>query len=93
MREDENIELDEVQFLLQKSNQLNLSNTENTMQVTVDLDLELREAREMFEREFLSRHLELCGNNITELARRVGQERTHLYRKLKSLGLYSKKQS
>ena len=91
--EDESIELDEVQFLLQKSNQINLSNTENTMQVTVDLDLELREAREMFEREFLSRHLELCGNNITELARRVGQERTHLYRKLKSLGLYSKKQS
>ena len=32
------------------------------------------------------------GLTQTELARRVGQERTHLYRKLKSLGLQTKKQ-
>ena len=57
-----------------------------------DMDLDLREAREAFEREYLSRHLALSGNNMTELARRVGQERTHLYRKLKSLGLQTKKQ-
>jgi DNA-binding NtrC family response regulator len=56
------------------------------------MDLDLREAREAFEREYLSRHLQLSGNNMTELARRVGQERTHLYRKLKSLGLQTKKQ-
>ena len=91
--EDENIELDEVRRLLQKSSAANPSNNENTIQLTIDLDLELREAREMFEREFLSRHLALCGNNITELAKRVGQERTHLYRKLKALGLHDKKRS
>ncbi|MGB5330304.1 MAG: helix-turn-helix domain-containing protein, partial [Gammaproteobacteria bacterium] len=62
------------------------------MQITIDMDLDLREAREAFEREYLSRHLELSGNNMAELARRVGQERTHLYRKLKSLGLQAKKQ-
>ncbi len=62
------------------------------MQITIDLDLELREAREAFEREYLSRHLALCGYNMAELARRVGQERTHLYRKLKALGLQTKKQ-
>ncbi len=64
----------------------------NRMQITIDLDLELREAREAFEREYLSRHLALCGYNMAELARRVGQERTHLYRKLKALGLQTKKQ-
>ena len=64
----------------------------NKMQITIDMGLDLREAREAFEREYLSRHLALSGNNMTELARRVGQERTHLYRKLKSLGLQSKKQ-
>jgi DNA-binding NtrC family response regulator len=89
--DDETIELDEVRQLLQQSRMLDPSNKENTMQLTIDLGMELREAREMFEREFLSRHLVLSGNNITELAKRVGQERTHLYRKLKSLGLHNKK--
>ena len=64
----------------------------NKMQITIDMGLDLRDAREAFEREYLSRHLALSGNNMTELARRVGQERTHLYRKLKSLGLHAKKQ-
>ena len=63
------------------------------MQLTIDLDMDLREAREAFEREFLSRQLALSGNNITELAKRVGQERTNLYRKLKALGLHNKKQT
>ena len=61
------------------------------LDVQVNLNLGLKEAREIFEREYLSRHLELSGFNIAELARRVGQERTHLYRKLKSLGLPTKK--
>ena len=61
------------------------------LDVQVSLNLGLKEAREIFEREYLSRHLELSGFNIAELARRVGQERTHLYRKLKSLGLPTKK--
>ena len=61
------------------------------MQITIDMNLDLREAREAFEREYLSRHLALSDNNMSELARRVGQERTHLYRKLKSLGLQTKK--
>ena len=63
----------------------------NRMQISIDMGLDLKEAREAFEREYLSRHLALSGYNMTELARRVGQERTHLYRKLKALGLHSKK--
>ncbi|MDZ7828599.1 MAG: sigma-54 dependent transcriptional regulator [Halofilum sp. (in: g-proteobacteria)] len=51
------------------------------------LDLPLREAREAFERAYLQHQLRLAGGRIGELARRVGMERTHLYRKLRSLGI------
>lgn len=89
--QDETIELDEIHLLLQTSVVNKPLDTANTLRLSIDLSMDLREAREVFEREYLSRHLELCGNNMTELAKRVGQERTHLYRKLKSLGLYTKK--
>ncbi len=89
--EDESIEIDEIEQLLQRRKLEDIDMPANTLQLVIDLDMNLRDAREVFEREYLSRHLELCGNNITELARRVGQERTHLYRKLKSLGLHKKK--
>jgi DNA-binding NtrC family response regulator len=87
----ENIELPEIEQTL-RSITTSAARDGEKMQFTIDMDLDLREAREAFEREYLSRHLELSGNNMTELARRVGQERTHLYRKLKSLGLQTKKQ-
>ncbi|MCP4387959.1 MAG: sigma-54-dependent Fis family transcriptional regulator, partial [Gammaproteobacteria bacterium] len=90
--EDENIDLDEIERTLRSISVNTGTAGSNDMQITIDMDLDLREARETFEREYLSRHLELCGHNMTELARRVGQERTHLYRKLKSLGLQTKKQ-
>ncbi|MFT4650036.1 MAG: two-component system nitrogen regulation response regulator NtrX [Polaribacter sp.] len=89
--DNETIELDEIETVLKQFKLLSVSNEANTMQLTVNLDMDLREAREAFERGYLSRHLEMCGNNMTELARRVGQERTNLYRKLKSLGLHHKK--
>ena len=88
----EEIGLDEIRQTLASMSAEDTLPGANTMQITIDMDMDLREARETFEREYLSRHLELCGHNMTELARRVGQERTHLYRKLKSLGLQTKKQ-
>lgn len=51
------------------------------------LDLPLREARDTFERAYLQHQLRLAGGRIGELARRVGMERTHLYRKLRALGI------
>lgn len=51
------------------------------------LDLPLREARDTFERAYLQHQLRLSGGRIGELARRVGMERTHLYRKLRALGI------
>ncbi len=90
--ESEQIELHEIEQTLRLVTATTEAESGNRMHITVDMDLDLREAREAFEREYLSRHLVLSGNNMAELARRVGQERTHLYRKLKSLGLQAKKQ-
>ena len=88
----EEIELSEIEQTLSTIASSFTAGEADNMQITINMNLDLKEAREAFEREYLSRHLELSDNNMTELARRVGQERTHLYRKLKSLGLQTKKQ-
>jgi DNA-binding NtrC family response regulator len=51
------------------------------------LSLPLREAREKFERAYLQQQLILCDGKVGLLAKRVGVERTHLYRKLKALNI------
>ena len=55
------------------------------------MTLSMKEAKKQFERAFLTRQLELVGGKMSELARRVGMERTNLYRKLQSLGIQYKK--
>ncbi|MBT5266743.1 MAG: sigma-54-dependent Fis family transcriptional regulator [Rhodospirillaceae bacterium] len=62
--------------------------------VTLKLDrgvemmgMPLREAREMFEREYLLAQVNRFGGNISRTARFVGMERSALHRKLKSLGV------
>jgi DNA-binding NtrC family response regulator len=59
----------------------------------VDLDQPLREAREAFERIYLEYQLEKEGGSMTRLAERSGLERTHLYRKIRQLGMEPQKQS
>jgi DNA-binding NtrC family response regulator len=51
------------------------------------LSLPLRQAREKFERSYLQQQLVLCEGKVGQLAKRVGIERTHLYRKLRSLNI------
>ena len=53
----------------------------------VDFSLPLREAREQFERLYLLRQLQEAGGSVGKLAKIVGMERTHLYRKLRDLGV------
>ena len=50
-------------------------------------DLPLRDARERFEREYLIYQLKKAGGSVGKLSESVGMERTHLYRKLRSLGI------
>ena len=52
-----------------------------------DFDLPLREAREKFEKAYLEYQLKQANGSVSKIAKTVGMERTHLYRKLKSLGI------
>ncbi len=78
----EDIALDEVEA------EISAANPADEPLVKQDLlALPLREAREQFERAYLQQQLVLCGGKVGQLAKRVGMERTHLYRKLRSLGV------
>jgi DNA-binding NtrC family response regulator len=52
-----------------------------------DLDLPLREARDAFERGYFEYHLIKEAGSMTRVSEKTGLERTHLYRKLKQLGV------
>ena len=52
-----------------------------------DLDMPLREARDIFEKAYFEFHLVKEGGSMTRVAEKTGLERTHLYRKLKQLGV------
>ena len=54
---------------------------------TFDLELPLREARDAFERAYFEYHLLQEHGSMTRVADKTGLERTHLYRKLKQLGV------
>ena len=60
---------------------------QRSMHDGIDFSLPLREAREQFERAYLLHQLGVAGGSVGKLAKAVGMERTHLYRKLKDLGV------
>ena len=84
-------------LLLEESGDITLAEVESDLRATEPvneplvkqdlLSLPLREAREQFERAYLQQQLVLCDGKVGQLAKRVGMERTHLYRKLRSLGV------
>lgn len=75
-----------------------LTNTESSQNLVVQiegatrnfplpLDLPLREAREHFDAIYFDYHLQKEAGNVSRVAEKIGLERTHLYRKLKQLGI------
>ena len=56
----------------------------------IDYSLKLKEARNIFESQYLLHHLSVNDNNIAVVAEIAGLERTTLYRKLKDLGIDKK---
>jgi DNA-binding NtrC family response regulator len=54
---------------------------------TFNLDKPLRDARDEFEKVYFEFHLSRESGSMTRLAEKTGLERTHLYRKLKQLGV------
>jgi len=82
------IDIDEVEAVLQQTDE---TATPTGSSATLPLDLPLREAREQFEKVYLEHQLQEVGGSVGKLAKRVGMERTHLYRKLRGLGIDFKK--
>lgn len=59
----------------------------------IPLNKSLREARDIFEKNYFEKLIEQEGGNMTRVAERAGLERTHLYRKIKTLGIKLRSQS
>ena len=80
---DEEITQNDVEPLLQRE----AGEAPEPLPIMPLLDQPLREAREAFERLYFEHNLKIENGNMTRVAERTGLERTHLYRKLKQLGL------
>jgi DNA-binding NtrC family response regulator len=81
------IEQDEVERALQE----HVSDTPLVMpSASGAFDLPLRQAREQFEKAYLQYHLHQTDGSVGKVAKLAGMERTHLYRKLRSLGIDTK---
>jgi DNA-binding NtrC family response regulator len=85
------IDIEEVEGALQQFSEV--AEAPSSSSATLPLDLPLREAREQFEKVYLEHQLQEVGGSVGKLAKRVGMERTHLYRKLRALGIDFKKGS
>ena len=87
----DDVDSDEIEQILQaeaQSEQVeHVSDTKG-----IDYDLPIREAREQFERIYLLHKLKETAGNVGKAAQLAGMERTHLYRKLRTLGIDSKSQ-
>ena len=64
-----------------------INNVSDDQAIKLDLDLPFREARECFDALYLNYHINKAAGNVAEVADKIGVERTHLYRKLKQLGI------
>jgi DNA-binding NtrC family response regulator len=84
-KEDE-IGLGEVQHILQEFQGLETAAAADAPH-PVSFDQPLREARDAFECLYFEYHIAKSGSNMSRVAEVVGLERTHLYRKLKQLGI------
>lgn len=63
------------------------STEDGAIALPIDLSQPLRSARDEFECYYFRHHMKLVNNNMSKLAEISGLERTHLYRKLKQLGV------
>ena len=73
-------------------NELNPSFEDDNIETVINnvVSLPLREARELFERDYLLTQINRFGGNISRTASFVGMERSALHRKLKSLDIISR---
>lgn len=84
LSETDEIDEDEIEQTLQPSPE------DRRKSDSIDYELPLREAREQFERIYILQKLQQTEGNVGKAAKLAGMERTHLYRKLRSLGIDAK---
>jgi two-component system, NtrC family, nitrogen regulation response regulator NtrX len=77
------ISLDEVEAAIDQKEKI----TTPEEGISVTYDLPLREARERFERDYLIHQLKITDGSVGKVAKLIGMERTHLYRKLRALNI------
>ena len=77
------ISLEEVEFAIDQKNKI----TASEEGISIAYDLPLREAREQFERDYLIHQLKKTSGSVGKVAKLIGMERTHLYRKLRALNI------
>lgn len=80
---DEQIDIQEIETILGNTD----LNQNDTSAISFNFDLPLRDARENFEKAYLEYQLDKAKGSVSKVANAVGVERTHLYRKLKTLGI------
>jgi len=83
-----NIDVNEVDEIINEAS-IALSSDEDLMTMP-QFDLPLRQAREQFEKAYLEFHLKQTHGSVGKVAKLAGMERTHLYRKLRALGIETK---
>lgn len=84
---EQTIHATDVARVLQQYEDLHPDPTSRQGTMPIALDQPLREARDAFERLYFEHHIAKAGGNMSKVAETVGLERTHLYRKLKQLGI------
>ena len=84
----EKITLEDVNRVLEQFKPMEQTPSSNgAVAAPVNFDQPLREARDDFERLYFQHHIAKVGSNMSRVAENVQLERTHLYRKLKQLGI------
>ncbi len=92
--DEENISLNEIEQSIKHCTQVanNLGNNITNKNALTELFTHpLKEARELFEKAYLEEKLITVGGSVGKVAQLAGVERTHLYRKMKTLGIDAKK--
>jgi len=84
---EEKITLNDVSRVLEQFSDGSVTFESKLQSSPVNLALPLREARDDFERFYFQHHMAVINSNMSKLAEISGLERTHLYRKLKQLGV------
>jgi DNA-binding NtrC family response regulator len=89
MNGDVSIDITDVDEMLEQVS-MALEGDQNDVLLMAQFDLPLRQAREQFEKAYLEYHLKQSDGSVGKVAKLAGMERTHLYRKLRALGIETK---